>query len=291
MFHLNSGVASGPPERYEGPAYKEYLGAPLLRLPPPEALPMTVDAAIARRRSCRHFTDAPLDLQQAAQVLTASYGLCNRLLAGEDELLVRAVPSAGGCYPLEVYLVARNVTGLDQGIYHYAPLLNGLESVRPMALARDELSSWLVGELFTGAPAALLVFTGVPMRTCAKYGERGYRYVLLEAGHAAQNLELAASALGLGTLMIGGFIDHAIAGLLGIEPETEVPLYCVALGKPASDDPLAARGLAASAGGVDSSADAVPFVLAVPHRADAGRALDHEPDDETAVWRLPGLLV
>jgi SagB-type dehydrogenase family enzyme len=99
----------------------------------------------------------------------------------------------------------------------------------------------LLGDLFMGQPyigdaAAVIVLTTVLERTLWKYSDRGYRYILLEAGHVAQNLNLVASGLGLGALNLGGFFDANLAALLGLDPEAEVPLYGIAVGTPGDEE-------------------------------------------------------
>jgi SagB-type dehydrogenase family enzyme len=90
----------------------------------------------------------------------------------------------------------------------------------------------------------VVVITAVPGRSLWKYGDRGYRYLLLEAGHAAQNLNLAAVEAGLGCCNLGGFFDEELAGLLLVDTEEEMPLYAVAVGVPASSDRDEQRAIA-----------------------------------------------
>jgi SagB-type dehydrogenase family enzyme len=193
-------------------------------LPPPRIDgDLSLEQAIAGRRSERDYADEPLSLSDVGQLLWAAQGITGAEGVG------RAAPSAGGLYPLEVRVVAERVEGLSPGAYHYAPdrhelALTGGGSRRE-ALAEAGLSQ----EALARAPAVLVV-SGVFARTTAKYGERGVGYVFMEAGHAAENVYLQAVALGLGTVSIGAFDDAAVAQAVGLSAE-EQPLYLMPVGR------------------------------------------------------------
>jgi SagB-type dehydrogenase family enzyme len=187
---------------------------------------LSVEEALARRRSVREYTDAPLTLGQLSQLLWAAQGIT------ELRYGLRTAPSAGALYPLEVYVAVELVDDLRPGVYRYVsrghrlePVLDG--SVREQ-LCRDALSQSAVAD----APVTLAV-TAVPGRTTGKYGERGRRYVAMEAGHAAQNVCLQAVPLGLGTVVMGAFDDVAVQRTLGLRAGEE-PLYLIPVGRPSS---------------------------------------------------------
>ena len=119
-------------------------------------------------------------------------------------------------------MIARAVEGLTPGVYHYAPILAGLEQFR-----EAEIPARLLTYLFMGAPAAeaacVLVLTAVVSRSLGKYGDRGYRYLMFEAGHVAQNTNLAAVDQGLGACNLGGFFDDELAALLTLDIDLEIP--------------------------------------------------------------------
>ena len=225
-----------PPGVYLQQASKEDLDATLIRLPPPPPLDMALSQAIADRVSCRSFADRPVTPGQLSAVLRSGYGVIGRTNLGNVEFLERAVPSGGGLYPLELYLIARSVEGLDGGVYHYVPLHHGLELVRDGVLPEPFGTYLFLGQPYASSASAVVVITAVPARSLGKYGDRGYRYLLLEAGHTAQNLNLAAVALGLGCCNLGGFFDHELAMLLRADDELELPLYGIAIGVPATAD-------------------------------------------------------
>jgi SagB-type dehydrogenase family enzyme len=179
---------------------------------------MSVEEAIARRRSVREFTPDVLTEQELSQLLWSVQGITNP--AG-----YRAAPSAGALYPLEIYVAT------PSGFYHYDVREHRLtrrsdRDLRP-AICRAALEQ----EAIRQAPADFVI-TAVYARTERKYGEgRGPRYVHLEAGHAAQNLLLQAVALGLGAVPIGAFHDDAIQKALAL-PADHMPLYVIPVGHP-----------------------------------------------------------
>lgn len=164
---------------------------------------MTLDSALARRRSVRSFASRALTPHEIGRLLWAAQGVTNKSSNG------RTAPSAGALYPLEVYAV------LPDGVFRYAPERHALERVgsgdRRGALAR---AAW--GQDAVRRAPIDIVVAGVTERTARKYGARAERYVLLEAGHAAQNVLLEAVALGLGAVPIGAFDDGDAARVVGL---------------------------------------------------------------------------
>ena len=137
-------------------------------------------------------------------------------------------PSGGALYPLELYVACSRVDEAERALHHYDPLRHGLERLRPMSAdTLAELSPY--GEVLASSAAVLLV-TGVFWRSRFKYGDRAYRFTLLEAGHVGQNVVLAATALGLASVPIGGFFDRRADAFLGIDGLHEASLYLFPLG-------------------------------------------------------------
>ena len=194
-------------------------------LPQPQtAGQMSVEQAIQQRRSRRAFADTPLRLAELAQVLWAAQGI-----TGPSGRL-RAAPSAGATYPMELYVaVGQNcVEGLGAGVYHYAPREHVLEPVFGDDV-REQIAAASLGQGFlTVAPASILM-AAEPRRTTDRYGHRGDRYVAMEAGHIGQNIYLQAEALGLGTVAVGAFVDDALATAFRI-PDRQNALYLMPLG-------------------------------------------------------------
>jgi len=192
-------------------------------LPEPAAEPgLSVRDALDRRHSVRQFRQAPLPLAEAGQLLWAAQGI-NRPQR-------RTAPSAGGLYPLTVYLVAGAVTDLPAGVYRYVPAGHRLEEVAA-GDRRERLAEAALGQPWVRRAPAALVIAADYARTTGKYGERGRRYVHMEVGHAAQNVYLQAEALGLGTVMVGAFADRAVARVLELGAD-ETALAILPVGRP-----------------------------------------------------------
>jgi SagB-type dehydrogenase family enzyme len=235
-------------EPWPGPPFKEYPRVPAIELPASRDLSLPLADAIRHRVSCRSFRATALTLGEIGTILSFTYGIEGVARFGAKEHLERPVPSGGGLYPLEFYLIVRRVVGLDAGIYHYSPLAHALEQLKPI-----DCSDAFIAQLFMNQPylveaGAILMMTAVVERSMHKYGDRGYRYILLEAGHAAQNICLVAASLELGALPIGGFFDGFVADLLGLDVEQETVLYGVAVGRPEATDRVGTRNLVALAG-------------------------------------------
>lgn len=190
-----------------------------LDLPTPDRTgQMPFERTLEGRRSVREYRDQALSLEELSQLLWAVQGVTS-------EAGARTAPSAGGLYPLEVYVVTPGGHYLYGAEDHELGVL-GAEDLRA-TLSDAGLSQEAVAD----APA-VFVITAVYSRTEAKYGQRAARYVHLEAGHAAQNLLLQAVALELAAVPIGAFNDEEVQDLLGI-PEDHTPLYLIPVGHPA----------------------------------------------------------
>lgn len=198
---------------------------------PSEAVPSaSLVAAIVSRRSTRSFGEGGVTLPQLSTLLALTYGVTGQNEA--DGSPARAAPSAGARYPLELYVVARRVDGLAPGVWHYHPELHALEPVRDGVPEEDVARAFFGQDIASRAPFVVLV-GAVLRRTMAKYHDRGYRLVLLDAGHAMQNLMLASTAMGLSGVGLGGFLDDVLSDLAGLNTVDEHVLYAVAVGRPA----------------------------------------------------------
>lgn len=185
---------------------------------------MSVEEAIQARRSLRDYTGEPVSLDALGQLLWAAQGITS-------EWGARAAPSAGGTYPLEVYVVAGDVTGLAPGVYHYRPEQHDLVGVLAVDL-RSALAVASINQAWVRDAALNIVIAADYARTTRIYGERGIRYVDMEAGHAAQNVHLQAVALGLGSVPVGAFTDAEVGAVLRL-PADLAPLYVIPVGHPA----------------------------------------------------------
>ena len=197
--------------------------AEVIDLPEPQYdSQVSLEQSLLERRSIRDYSGQPLTLQEISQLLWAAQGTT-------DPGGFRTAPSAGGLYPLELYLVAGDVEGLAAGVYHYQPDGHKLAKTGDGDI-RAELSEAALGQEWVEKGAVSIVFTAVYERTTVKYGERGIRYVHMEAGHAAQNLCLQATALELGAVTVGAFYADSLSQLLNL-PDDEEPLYVIPIGR------------------------------------------------------------
>ena len=185
---------------------------------------LSVDRAIEQRRSERDFLDQPLSLLELSQLLHYAYGVT------EERERLRAAPSAGALYPIEIYPVVNNVEDLTKGVYHYSVDDHSLELVRPGDFRRD-MVRYALGQGMMGTAAVVLVLSAVVGRSQWRYRERAYRYVLLETGHISQNIYLVATALGLGTCAVGAFRDEGYDRIIGVNGEREGVVYLMPVGR------------------------------------------------------------
>jgi len=182
---------------------------------------MPLAEALAKRRSVRRYGPRALTLPELSQLLWAAQGAS---AAGR-----RTAPSAGALYPLEVLLVAARVDGLGGGVHRYLPAVHALQRSSGTATL-STLQGAALGQSAVGEAAAVFVIAAVEARSAGKYGTRAARYVALEAGAAAQNLALQAVALGLGSVVIGGFDEQPLADTLQLR-SGERPIVMMPIGE------------------------------------------------------------
>ncbi|MCL1973696.1 MAG: SagB/ThcOx family dehydrogenase [Bacteroidetes bacterium] len=191
---------------------------------------VSVETAMAQRRSQRNYQDREILAEELAQVLWAAYGVTK---PDTDRLFLRGgfrtAPSAGALYPFEIYAVVGKVKGITPGVYRYISqehkLVQTIEGDMRGALRRAALGQAMVEE----APVTV-VYAAIFSRMTGKYGDRGReRYVCIDLGHSAQNIYLQAESLHLGTCSIGAFVDDRVSEVLQL-PEEEEPLYLMPLG-------------------------------------------------------------
>ncbi len=213
--------------------YKQYELFPQIPLPPKETwtpVQTTYDAVIESRRSVREFSDAPMKLEDLSKLLHQSYGITGEINRPDGGTLpLRAAPSGGALYPAEIYLGVRNVHGLDAGIYHYNVPGHALELLVPGDQS-EPLTEICCGQEYVRQAAVTVLISGVLQRTKRKYGERGYRYVLLDVGHLGQNIYLACTALNLAVMTTCGFYDDLANRKLNLDGIQETVLYVAFLG-------------------------------------------------------------
>ena len=208
--------------------YKTYPAAAKIELDTP-ALEggMPLWEAIRSRLSIRNYRNIPLEKRHLSQLLWATQGISREAMDFE----FRTAPSAGALYPVETYLVMNNVEGIEQGVYHYDVKNHQLDLLKSGDFRMDVAHAALDQDMAYAANV-VFVWTALFARSKWKYKQRAFRYVYLDAGHIAENLALAAVALGLGTCQIGALYDDEVNALVNIDGEEESILYMSTVGHP-----------------------------------------------------------
>lgn len=195
-----------------------------MKLPEPrKSGGMSLAQALNERRSVRAYAETPLALADVAQLLWSAAGITSP----EG---YRTTPSAGATFPLETYLLVGAVDGLAAGVYRYDPATHGLTQTAAGDV-RAELAAACMNQECVAACAAAILFGAVFERTTAKYGDMGRGFVLIEAGHAAENVSLQAVALGLGAVAIGALDGDRLPSLAGLG-DNEKAIYMMVFGQP-----------------------------------------------------------
>jgi SagB-type dehydrogenase family enzyme len=181
----------------------------------------SIEKLIKKRRSVRRYTDRELSESVISRIVWAAQGISSK-----DGL--RTSPSAGALFPLDVHVVAGEGSGLEPGTYRYIPdedvLVQEIEGDMREKLSIAALSQPMIKNAFVS-----IVISAVYPRITSKYGKRGIRYAHMEAGHAAQNVYLLGTELGIGTCAVGAFDDEEVKKILKL-PANEDPLYILPLG-------------------------------------------------------------
>ena len=185
---------------------------------------ISVEQAISQRRTVRAFMSTSLELQQLSQLLWAAQGITGK--GG----FMRAAPSAGALYPMDVYVAVGkgSVAQTEAGVYHYQPKGHAMSLVVRGDL-REALSRASLSQMWMANAPISFVITAEYERATGKYGKRGVRYALIEAGHIGQNLFLQAEALGLKAGIVGAFHDNEVIRLMSI-PSSHEPLLIMPVG-------------------------------------------------------------
>ncbi len=232
---------------------KVYRGAPEVQLPAPEPLGADLADVFSGRVKARGAAPGAVEL---SSLLYFSYGV-TASKGGHD---FRAAPSAGALFPAEIYLCCGDTEGLDAGLYYFNPIFG-----KVLQVAAGDFRGVIAGALAGGGEyAAYVVVTAIPWRSSWKYGERAYRYCMLDVGHVAGNLLLVGSALGLEPRLITQFAEQPINAMMGIDGEGEFPMAVIGVSQtgggvaeaPAEFSPRIAEPLSARPG-IEASVSAV----------------------------------
>jgi SagB-type dehydrogenase family enzyme len=208
------------------------------QIPLTEDMPVSersFDDVLRNRTSAREFSGEGIRLDQLAKVLFMSYGITRDNAGTNFPRPFRTIPSGGALYPLDIYVYASRVSGLEAGLYHYNPEISSLEVLRKADETQRIAGFFVQADLALNA-AAILFVSATFSRTVFKYGDRGYRFVLLEAGHLAQNSNLTAQEMGLATTNIGGYTDRDVDRYLGLDGVNESTVYLLLIGHAGVDN-------------------------------------------------------
>lgn len=206
-----------------------------IKLPPPNSQLTTLNLfdVISKRRSVRNFSKEPMAFEELSTILFYSSGMTGEYSETKDKphRYLFAYPSAGGLMPLDSYIFINNVKDIDSGIYYYDPISHFLKVIKKDFQSNDFKKVTLSYDLSEQA-AFVIYIVGRINLTGYKYGDRGYRFMQLEAGHLAQNLYLTTTAIGAGAVASGGFLDGDILELLDLNNADTFVLYEIIIGKP-----------------------------------------------------------
>ncbi|MBI2022528.1 SagB/ThcOx family dehydrogenase [Candidatus Daviesbacteria bacterium] len=213
------------PKAWSTVFFKEYARLDKILLPEPATLDkISLEKALRGRKSSREFSKNPISLEELSTLLYYSGGLKTNT---PPYLADRFYPSAGARYPLEVYLISQN-TELPNGLYHYNLRSHGLEVLEKWEEFNPDK---YFNQEFINKAGVIFLTTAVFFRNSMKYSNRGYRHILMEAGHLAQNFWLVSASLNLGICGVGGFTDDKLNALLEIDGISEAVLNVFVIGK------------------------------------------------------------
>ena len=199
--------------------HKEYPRMERIALPAPEPLPMNLGLALATRHSSNVFKTAKLN----SNVVSTLFGHA----LGVREGVTRHYPSGGALFPIETYLISARIEGCRESVFHYHPSSHSLEVL--WELPRDSKISKMVPQEYATDDNSLMVFTALWERSSSKYGDLAYSHALIEAGHMAQNILLATTALDIPARPVAGVSDALVHTTLDVNPKEEQCVYTILL--------------------------------------------------------------
>jgi len=231
LEHRRRVIPSTPPP----PSFKEMKGAKPIALPRHQREEDSFFHTLHTRRTQRNFSRSPVSLDSISKLLQTTWGVQGFIESRLGSLPLKTSPSGGARHPIEVYLMALRVKGLDPGLYHYAARDHALARISSRVTSRMA-RAYCADQPYAGRSAALFIMTGVFARTMWKYGHpRAYRVVLLDAGHLGQTFCLTATRMGLAPFSTAALKDTLIEEDLGIDGISESVLYVTGVGMPAAE--------------------------------------------------------
>ncbi len=207
--------------------------APRIALPGPDewrpcvTRPDMVDA-IMNRVSHRTYSSKPLSLDELSFLLYSTQGIKTM---PNPSVSLRTVPSAGARHSFETWLVARNVKGLEQGLYRYLAVENELLFIGEIADIKEKLTAATLGQKFVSWGAVTFIWACIPYRMEWRYGAAAHRVILMDVGHVCQNLYLACEGIGAGTCAVAAYDQELVDELIGVDGEEQFAVYLAPVGK------------------------------------------------------------
>jgi len=205
-------------------------GEKLVGLPAPDDLnipSMPLRKAMEGRSSQRSYRKEDMTPQELSWLLWCTQGVKEVF----PEATIRNVPSAGARHPLETYLSVHRVEGLEKGLYRYVATRHSLLEIEKDPHIDNKMTRVCLGQRFVASSAVTFVWTVDIYRNSWRYGQRGYRYIFLDAGHACQNLYLSAAPIDCGVCAIAAFHDRSLTELLNLDGIDHFPIYLATVGK------------------------------------------------------------
>lgn len=207
------------------------LAKRLIKLPDPKSFEVegiNIRELFERRRSVRRYSKIPLSLEELSYLLWCTQGVKKVI---RNSVTFRTVPSAGARHAFETYILANNVEGLQRGLYRFIATQHKLLEVNLEQDITDRIVAGCLGQAFVAESAATFIWLADTYRMTWRYGERGYRYLHLDAGHVCQNLYLAAESINCGACAIAAFSDDDMNEILEADGEKRFVIYIGAVGK------------------------------------------------------------
>jgi SagB-type dehydrogenase family enzyme len=220
--YLRPSFVPRQPEKAAGSFFSQ-----IISLPRPEiSSGPNIWEIMARRRSIRDYSEAPLTLQELATLLWATQGVTLKA----PDAWFRTAPSAGALHPIDTYIVVNRVQELASGIYwlHVGDFTLHLKKEGDFS---SPIAQAALDQDIARSAAVVFVWVAVIQRSRQKYRQRAYRYIYLDSGHIAQNLYLAATTMNLGCCAIAAFFDAEVKQLLGVDGKDETTIYLATNGK------------------------------------------------------------
>ncbi|HBV87569.1 MAG TPA: nitroreductase [Desulfosporosinus sp.] len=204
---------------------------PIIKLPKPNEIlidPVDLRRTIEERKSIRNYSSVALTIEQLSYLLWCTQGV-KAVIQGVTSL--RNVPSAGARHAFETYLLINNVDGVTPGLYRYLAIEHGLISVSSDKDIADKVTKACLNQTFIKSSAVTFIWIAVPYRMNWRYGERGYRYLFLDAGHVCQNLYISAESINYGACAIAAYSDDNLNQLLGLDGKEQFVIYLATVGR------------------------------------------------------------